>query len=46
MTRSKHIAAGLTQGAVYNTALLGTWLGVLVLWARRCEAHKETMRHA
>jgi predicted ABC-type transport system involved in lysophospholipase L1 biosynthesis ATPase subunit len=40
MTRSHPIARELALGATVNAAVLGTWLGALVLWARRCEAHK------
>jgi hypothetical protein len=40
MPRSQHIARELALGAAFNTAVLGTYFGVLVVWSRFCEAHK------
>jgi hypothetical protein len=41
MSRSRRIADDIALGALVNTALLSAWLGALVAWSRRCEAHKR-----
>ena len=44
MPRSQHIARELALGAAVNTAVLGTYFGALVVWARVCGAHKRCTR--
>ena len=41
MTRSDHTARDIAIGGATYAAFLGTWFGALVLWSRRCEAHKH-----
>ena len=43
---SRRIAGDLALGAAVDTMFLGAWLGALVLWSRRCSAHKERERSA
>ena len=40
MTRSPHAARDLALGGLTYTTFLGAWSGALVLWSRRCAAHK------
>jgi hypothetical protein len=38
LPRTRHVAPSLAF-ATY-TVFMGSWFGALVLWSRRCEAHK------
>jgi hypothetical protein len=40
MTDSHHIPRDLIIAAVGYVAFLASWFGALVLWSRRCTAHK------
>lgn len=41
MSRSHPTARAYALGAVFNTAAVATYFGVLVAWSRYCEAHKH-----
>ena len=41
MTRSNLPARDVALGGVAYTVFLGAWFSALVLWSRRCEAHKH-----
>jgi hypothetical protein len=44
MSPSHHAASNLALSAAAYAMLMGSWVGALVLWSRRCEVHKDHVR--